>query len=111
MLAKAGVCTTLDMAGPMEDILQSIPQHGAGLNVAILQYASPPYTFNSASPSSAEISGLVEKSLRDGAYGVKLLGRHYPLTPDASAQLIAEIARQGGYVALRCGNHRARLQY
>ncbi|GKX58392.1 amidohydrolase family protein [Leminorella grimontii] len=103
MLAKAGVCTTLDMAGPMEDILQSIPQHGAGLNVAILQYASPPYTLNSASPSDAEVQTLVEKSLHDGAYGVKLLGGHYPLTPDASAQLIAEIARQGGYVAWHAG--------
>lgn len=103
MLAKAGVCTTLDMAGPLEDILKSIPEHGAGLNVAILQFASPPYTLNSASPSESEISQLVETSLRDGAYGVKLLGGHYPLTPEASSNLIAEIARQGGYVAWHAG--------
>lgn len=103
MLAKAGVCTTLDMAGPLDDILKSIPEHGAGLNVAILQFASPPYTFTCSNPSQEEIHSLVESSLRNGAYGVKLLGGHYPLTPDTSGLLIAEIARQGGYVAWHAG--------
>ncbi|MBK5145073.1 amidohydrolase family protein [Budviciaceae bacterium BWR-B9] len=103
MLAKAGICTTLDMAGPLEDILNSVPQHGAGLNVAVLQFASPPYTLADSNPSVNDIRTLVETSLHQGAYGVKLLGGHYPLTPEASGRLIEEIAIQGGYVAWHAG--------
>ncbi len=31
---------------------------------------------------------LIDKSLADGALGVKLLGGHYPLDPEVSALLI-----------------------
>ena len=78
MLARSGVTTCLDMAGPLDDILDNIPEYGAGLNVAILQFASPPFTFKTSSPTKAEMVDLIEKSLKDGAFGVKLLGGHYP---------------------------------
>lgn len=42
MLAMAGVTTCLDMAGPLEDILDNVPKYGAGINMAILQFASHP---------------------------------------------------------------------
>ena len=103
MLAKAGVCTSLDMAGPLDNVLNLQENYGAGLNIAILQYASPPYTLESANPSHQALATLVRDSLNHGAYGVKLLGGHYPLTPEASALLIEEIARQGGYVAWHAG--------
>lgn len=103
MLAKAGVCTALDMAGPLDNILSWLPEYGAGLNVAILQYASPPFTFTNSSPSRQEIDEFVNASLTGGAYGVKILGGHYPVTPDASRELIAQTRKQGGYVAWHAG--------
>lgn len=103
MLAKAGVCTALDMAGPLENILNVLHKHGAGLNLAILQYASPPFTLKSDTPSKNELATLVKNSLAGGAYGVKLLGGHYPLTPEASRELIEITRSQGGYVAWHAG--------
>ena len=103
MLALKGVTTALDMAGPMDDILDNIPQYGAGLNVAILQFASPPFTFKNNTPSRAEMTALIEKSLADGALGVKLLGGHYPLTPEISAELIETALGMRSYVAWHAG--------
>ena len=48
MIALAGVCTTLDMAGPLEDILTSIPGSGAGVNIAILDAARDGQTLTSS---------------------------------------------------------------
>ncbi len=103
MLAKSGVTTALDMAGPLDDVLDNIPQYGAGLNVAILQFASPPFTFKTNAPTRAEMDALIDKSLEDGALGVKLLGGHYPLTPEVSSELIDAAASKGAYIAWHAG--------
>jgi imidazolonepropionase-like amidohydrolase len=103
MLAKVGVCTALDMAGPLDNVLNLLPENGAGLNIAILQYASPPFTLGDAAPSPEEIRRLVAQSMDGGAYGLKILGGHYPLTPDASRRLIAETLDAGGYIAWHAG--------
>ena len=103
MLAKAGVCTALDMAGPLDNILSWLPKYGAGLNVAILQYASPPFTLKDSTPSAQEIETFVNTTMTGGAYGVKILGGHYPVTPEGSSQLIAQTRRLGGYVAWHAG--------
>lgn len=47
MVALAGVCTTLDMAGPLDNILDSIPESGAGINIAILEAAREGYSLQS----------------------------------------------------------------
>ncbi len=103
MLAKSGVTTALDMAGPLDDVLDHIPQYGAGLNVAILQFASPPFTFKTNAPTRAEMDALIDKSMEEGALGVKLLGGHYPLTPAVSSELIDAAAAKGAYIAWHAG--------
>ena len=52
MLAMNGVTTCLDMAGPLENILDNVPKYGVGINMAILQFASPPFTFKDANPTN-----------------------------------------------------------
>ena len=89
MLAMNGVTTCLDMAGPLENILDNVPKYGVGINMAILQFASPPFTFKDANPSQQEMIDLIDKSLEEGALGVKLLGGHYPLEPEVSSLLKA----------------------
>jgi len=104
MLAKAGVTTCLDLAGPIDDILSSIKDYGAGLNIASLQYASPPYTFKNANPSNVEIENLIDESLAKGSLGIKLLGGHYPLEPSVSNTLINLASSKGAYVAWHAGS-------
>lgn len=103
MLAMAGVTTCLDMAGPLDEVLDSVPVYGTGLNIAILQYASPPYTFKNATPSVAEMTALIDESLSQGALGIKLLGGHYPLTPAVSRQLIGTALSRRAYIAWHAG--------
>lgn len=103
MLARNGVTTCLDMAGPLDDILDNIPQYGAGINVAILQFASPPFTFKTTTPSKEEMRSLIDESLENGALGVKLLGGHYPLTPEVSSELIRTALERRAYVAWHAG--------
>ena len=91
------------MAGPLDDILEKTPQYGAGLNTAILQFASPPFTFKTNAPSKAEMVELIDKSLAEGALGVKLLGGHYPLTPEVSSTLIKTALERRAYVAWHAG--------
>ena len=86
MLAMNGVTTCLDMAGPLDDILDNVPQYGAGINMAILQFASPPFTFKSTTPSKQEMETLIDASLEQGALGVKLLGGP-PYRPNSSRLL------------------------
>lgn len=107
MLAKSGVTTCLDLAGPIEDILSSIKDYGAGLNIASLQYASPPYTFKNSNPSQTEIENLIDDSLSKGSLGVKLLGGHYPLEPAVSNTLISIANSKGAYVAWHAGSTNA----
>ncbi len=103
MLAMNGVTTCLDMAGPLDDILDNVPKYGAGINMAILQFASPPFTFKTNAPSKEEMIALIDKSLEDGALGVKLLGGHYPLKPDVSSTLIKTALERRAYVAWHAG--------
>ena len=103
MLAMNGVTTCLDMAGPLDDILDNVPEYGVGINMAILQFASPPFTFKNSTPSQQEMIDLIDKSLADGALGVKLLGGHYPLDPEVSALLIRTALERRAYVAWHAG--------
>lgn len=103
MLAMKGVTTCLDMAGPLDDILNNVPEYGAGINMAILQFASPPFTFKNDHPTKTEMVELIDKSLDDGALGVKLLGGHYPLKPEVSSLLIKTALERRAYVAWHAG--------
>ena len=67
MLAMAGVTTALDMAGPLDNVLKNIPTYGSGINTAILQFASPPFTFRNNEPTKEEMQELIETSMREGA--------------------------------------------
>lgn len=103
MLAMAGVTTALDMAGPLDNVLKNIPTYGSGINTAILQFASPPFTFRNNEPTKEEMQKLIETSMREGALGVKLLGGHYPLKPAVSSLLIKTALEHGAYIAWHAG--------
>lgn len=104
MMAEAGVTTALDMSGPVDSVLKMAASHGAGLNLACLQYVRPGATVKTTDPGRAELETLLEESRKMGAYGFKILGGHYPLSPEATA-LAIEVARENGaYLAFHAGS-------
>ena len=68
MLAMNGVTTCLDMAGPLDDILDNVPEYGAGINTAILQFASPPFTFKTNAPSKQEMIDLIHSAGQEAVF-------------------------------------------
>jgi hypothetical protein len=103
MMAQVGVTTALDMAGPMDGLLGYAKKYGSGLNIACIEYVRPGHTVKDTDPSSKEIRDLLNLSLSKGSLGLKLLGGHYPLTPDATKRAIEIVNEQKAYVALHAG--------
>ncbi|HJO38249.1 MAG TPA: amidohydrolase family protein [Vicinamibacterales bacterium] len=103
MMALAGVTTALDLSGPMESVLEIARDHGAGLSLACLEAVRPGYTVKGADPDRPELEGMLRDSLQKGAYGLKILGGHYPLTPEATRRAIEAAHRQNAYLAFHAG--------
>lgn len=103
MLAKAGVTTVLDCGGPFDVLLDSTRYKCAGINVACIQMIKPGLTVSSNSPSKAEFRQVLDRWLDEGAIGLKLLGGHYPLTPEATASAIEVCNEQKAYVCFHVG--------
>lgn len=103
MLARAGVTTALDMAGPIDGVVEIARTHGAGLNVACINYARPGHTVASTDPGEGELRDLFGRAMAQGALGVKLLGGHFPMTPEATGRAIAIAEELGAYVAFHAG--------
>ncbi|RJQ04685.1 MAG: amidohydrolase [Bacillota bacterium] len=91
MLALAGVTTAVDFAGPMEETVEGARQSGAGLNVAGLHRISTDLNMPTTDPKTHEIRGEAERALDLGAIGLKVVGGHLPLTPEATAR-VREVA-------------------
>ena len=104
MMAEVGVTTALDMSGPNDSVLDIARDHGVGLNVACIEAVRPGQTVQTADPGPAELRALLDGSLRKGAIGFKLLGGHYPLTPEATARTIELANDARAYVAFHAGS-------
>ena len=102
MLARAGICTALNMAGPTTDLLEHMHQ-ACGLNIATLEDATPGRRLDSDDPSAAEAALFVDRAMSEGAIGIKLLGGHYPLTPEGSERIVRAARKRGGYAAWHAG--------
>ena len=103
MMALAGVTTALDMSGPVDSVVEMAKDYGVGLNLACLQYVRPGYTVKTTNPDRSEIEKLLAESRAKGAIGLKILGGHYPLTPEATARIIDTAHRKNAYLAFHAG--------
>ena len=104
MLAQAGVTTALDTSGPVDSVLDMARDYGVGLNLACIQYVRPGDTVAGEDPGESELRNLLEECLARGAIGLKILGGHYPLTPEATARTIAVANRAKAYIAFHAGS-------
>ena len=103
MMALAGVTTALDMSGPVEGVLDIARDWGAGLSIACLEFVRPGFTVKDSNPSRGELRALMQDVFQKGGIGCKVLGGHYPLTPDATAAAIEVADESGGYVGFHAG--------
>jgi cytosine/adenosine deaminase-related metal-dependent hydrolase len=104
MLVKAGVTTAVDFEGPMDVIAEEIMTYGCGLNVAVLEGLWPGSGFSSEKATHQQVVAQVQRILDEGSIGVKLLGGHYPLTPETTSSVIEVAAAEGAYVAFHVGS-------
>lgn len=104
MLARAGVTTALDMAGLVEDVFEIATKNGAGLNIACLNQIKPNLTVNNSNPSATELQLLLRKTLESGGIGLKILGGHYPLTPQSISDAIDICEQELAYIAFHAGS-------
>ncbi|MGH3097461.1 MAG: amidohydrolase family protein [Streptosporangiales bacterium] len=107
MLVRAGVTTAVEFAD-FRGVLAQWTASAAGLTVLGLQ-AVPPLV---EPITDARARAEVEVALDAGAVGIKILGGHYPCSPEASAQLVAAADELGAYVAFHAGTtaHGSNLQ-
>ena len=103
MMALAGVTTALDIAGPIDSVLDYAGRYGAGLNLACVQHVRPGQNVNGVDPQKEEIQRLLDESLSKGALGLKILGGHYPMSPEATARAIEVVSSRGAYIAFHAG--------
>jgi len=103
MMAKVGVITAVDFAGPIDDIINTNNKEGSGLNVAGLNALRPGINLSGNNPSYKEIEKFIDSSLKEGAIGIKIMGGHYPLTPEATANTIKIANKKRVYIAFHVG--------
>lgn len=103
MLARAGTTTVLDMGGTGPSLVDGMKRKGAGLNVAGLYALIPGATMPSDEPSAVEARDIVAGALRQGCFGIKILGGYHPFSPEATADVVHACNDQLAYVAFHIG--------
>lgn len=104
MMARAGVTTALNLSGEVGSVIEGIKAVGAGLTIASLDSPTPGRELPGESPDSAEIGRVLDRSLENGAIGVKVLGGHYPYTPEATAAIFRAARERTAYAAFHVGS-------
>lgn len=106
MAAKTGVTTIIDYAGPVSDIAAQLGSRGCGMNVGCIEAVLPEFT--GQSPSRTRVKQFLDQALENGALGLKILGGHYPLTPEAEGFCIEETNKQNVMIACHVGSTKNR---
>lgn len=104
MLVKSGVTTAFDLSGLIDEVLDNTDKYSYGMNIASVNQIRPGVTVNSENPGSDELKGCLEDALTKGALGYKLLGGHYPLTPETIHDAIHIANEDKAYVAFHAGS-------
>jgi len=103
MLINAGVTTAIDFEGPIEVIKREITKYGYGLNVAVLEAIFPENGIESQNPPLEKLKKVINKNLDSGAIGIKILGGHYPFTPETTYNILQITHQENGYMGFHVG--------
>ncbi len=103
MLIKAGVTAAVDMKGPVYRANEEIGKYAYGLKVAVLQGLVPGKDLKKDEKNREVIKNKIEEILNQGAFGIKVVGGHYPFTPETTKMIIEETYKQKAYFAFHVG--------
>ncbi len=103
MLARAGTTTVMDMGGTGPSLIDGIRRRGAGLNVAGNLALIPGLTIPTGKVSASSLRSVVSSALRQGCYGLKILGGYHPFDPETTSAIIAESNARQAYIAFHLG--------
>ncbi len=103
MLLKVGVTTALDMSGPAEQYALEQHKAGRGLTSACLHALREGVDTPTNNPNRAEVAKAIDNALAQGAFGIKIMGGHYPFTPEATKLIMEECHKRDVYVAIHAG--------
>lgn len=101
MLAAAGVTCALDLAGFGDSLARGLREKGAGITIGFVHPLIPGETISGPDPGRAELERVIGEAVASGALGVKVLGGHYPCSPEATALAIRVCDERG----VRCAVH------
>lgn len=104
MLVKSGVTTAFDLSGPIDELLEVIDKYSYGMNIASINQIKPGVTVKDENPGVGELKKCLDDALSKGSLGYKLLGGHYPLTPQTIYDAIDIANREKAYVAFHAGS-------
>jgi cytosine/adenosine deaminase-related metal-dependent hydrolase len=88
MLARSGVTCALECGGFIENVVKGMVAGGFGISIAVLNRLDPGVSINGPEATKSELAEYLEKSLAQGALGLKLLVGHLPLTPETTSGAI-----------------------
>jgi hypothetical protein len=103
MMAKVGVVTGVDFSDRTDIICNNVKTYGSGMNIANLTDVRAHGSASRMETDRKEIERSVAKAVEDGALGVKILGGHFPFTPDTTRTIIDVVNEQRAYVAFHVG--------
>lgn len=104
MLLRRGVTTALDMSGSIDVFVPEMRDHGHGITAGCLHALVIGTDLTTNDTGRDEIAAAIDATLARGAFGIKILGGHYPHTPKATALIIDECAKRGAYVSIHAGS-------
>jgi hypothetical protein len=91
------------MSGPIDMFMGEARNNGHGINAGSLQALVPGGYIRGIEADGKEIAAAIDRALESGAFGIKILGGHYPFTPATTGRIIDEASRRGVYVAFHAG--------
>jgi hypothetical protein len=106
MLARAGVTCALECGGFVEDVIESMAAAGSGISIAPLNRLDPGISISGPDAGRQELNDYLDRSLAEGALGLKILGGHHPLSPETTQTAIEVANAAGAYIAFHCGTTR-----
>ena len=104
MLLRCGVTATMDMRGPVETFLKEMRDKGAGISAACCNAVFPEKDLPREKPDVGKIRDFIEERMTKGAFGIKIMGGHYPFSPEVTGSIFEECAKLRRYVAIHCGS-------
>ena len=104
MLLRCGVTTTMDMRGPVETLLEEIKTVGGGINAGCMNAVFAEKDLPTDTVNGTKTRAFLEERLDAGAFGIKIMGGHYPFSPEVTGNIIEESAAIKSYIAFHCGS-------